>query len=90
MIRTEKRDLIHALLLAQIKELTKQAPLELLYQIMNVICKYISSTEPHITIQEQNLINKKLLNQAANINTGNLKHFLSQAQNSVKKNRQFI
>lgn len=80
MKRTERRDLIKALLIAQITQLIKEADLSVLYQILPILYK----TDDNKTTVNSREITKKLLNQSTKPNTSVIKEFFKEVEKSAR------
>lgn len=80
MKRTERRDLIKALLIAQITQLIKEADLSVLYQILPILYKADDNKIDESCCRPT----KKLLNQAAKPDTSAIKEFFKEVEKSAR------
>ncbi len=85
MKRTERRDLIKALLIAQITQSIKEADLSVLYQILPILYK-VDDNKINVNGRE---LTKRLLNQSAKADTSAIKNFFKEVEKSAR-NTPFI
>lgn len=80
MKRTERRDLIKALLIAQITQSIKEADLSVLYQILPILYK-VDDNKINVNGRE---LTKRLLNQSAKPDTSAIKEFFKEVEKSAR------